>query len=218
MDKSTESIGKRALQNQINKKNIYAAMRHYLEKGQYDKITVRNICDAADLKTSSFYHIYDSFENFVYFFLADEFYDYLIAHERRLHQLNGIEKIISCYLFFIDFSHEKGIEYSRFFQKAYGMSLSIFNYSSLDNESIRTMREKLRSYYAEAVRLGEISYKYDDDVIFIYLDLIISSHLFAWCNMNGKIDIKRLTCLFFDRFFKSLNDDMYDLLAKSIRK
>src|SRR5574344_1221346 len=193
MIKSTTLPGKREIQRQENKDKLYGAMNYFLDHKQYDKIRVRNICNQAELKTSSFYNLYQSFDIFIFNYLADSFYSYLKTEHNLIKKSKGLTGIILLYMLFDDFFYEKkGIVFTKFFISKFAASLSLVNYINLDNDSVRSIKKKSSELFQEAVDLKEIKSSYDPLVIFIYLDCISSGSLYTWCNMNGKISLHQM--------------------------
>lgn len=217
MDKSDKIQGKRELQRQSNKDRLYEAMDFFLDGGQYDEIRVRNICLRAELKTSSFYNIYDSFDVFIFNYLADSFYSYLRTEHDMIQKSKGLEGIMLLYTLFDDFFYEKkGVVFTSFFMRKYGASLSLANYMQLDNDAVRAVKTKSAELFHEAVEMNEIKASYDPVVIFTYLDCIASGSLYTWCNMGGKVSLHEMNMLLLSGFFKTqLTDDFYTMLKKT---
>jgi hypothetical protein len=217
MIKSTTLPGKREIQRQANKDKLYGAMSYFLDHKQYDNVRVRNICNQAGLKTSSFYNLYGSFDIFIFNYLADSFYAYLKTEHNLIQKSKGLSGICVLYMLFDDFFYEKkGIVFTHFFMTNYASSLSLVNYMKLDNDSVRAIKIKSREFYQEAVDMKEIKSSYDPTLIFTYLDCVASGSLYTWCNMDGKVSLHELNYFLISEFFKNqLTDNYYKMLKKT---
>lgn len=198
------------------KQQLYSVINKYLDKEEFSFITIRNITSQVGITPSSFYNSYKSFENFLYEFLINEFYSYA-KENKEIKKLKGTEKIIRMYILVGKFAEDKGCKYIQFFQQLYCKTVSIFNYRELDNPTVDEIKQEQDIAYHEAVCLNEIPERYESKVIYRYLDLIVSSNIFNWCNSDGQINLLELINLFVNDFLLfELTDDRYKKLSKII--
>ena len=62
-------------------------------------LTVRNICDEAGVSTGSFYNLFDSKDDLVFYYLQNVFTEYKQQVENDASQHSSLEKIILIYRF-----------------------------------------------------------------------------------------------------------------------
>ena len=74
-------------------------------------LTVRNICDEAGVSTGSFYNLFDSKDDLVFYYLQNVFTEYKQQVENDASQHSSLEKIILIYRFYIKCVLETGLEF-----------------------------------------------------------------------------------------------------------
>ena len=213
---NTLSPGKR-LTNSLNlRKKIYDLVTDYLANEQYASITIRNICAQTEITASSFYNLYQTFDKFLCEYTIDQFYTFTLAH-KNTNSLRGLKKIQYNYELVAQFAQQKGITYVQFLQQQCCKTLSIVNYRKIESETMSKIKIEDDIAYHEAICLNEISPNYKYEVLFTYMDLLVSSSLFNWCNSNGEIQLEDLINLLITDFLHfELNNERYKYICSII--
>ena len=177
--------------------DIQKATQEILVEESFDGVTVRKICQRANISTGTFYQFYKSKSQ-----VLAEVVDYLECYFKTqvLPTLTGtgINKLEMWFIAYINKVTESGINYCRKSQK--------FMYEgSLNSEK----RKQLYIYQLLYVIIDEckqeksINENIDNDIILQMLFYYVEGLVFDWCYLDGTFDIHKMAQTTFPLFIKS---------------
>ena len=159
------------------------ALALLLERG-YEKITVRDIVEAADVSIGSFYNYYESKLDVYYetYSVADEYFETVVAEE-----LEG-KGFAEQYFLFFD-------HYARYSSEVTGLSLTKLLYSS-DNKSFDRgaeagMHALLIRILREGLESGAIAADRPAEELFQFFFIAARGLVYNWCTNDGGYDLRR---------------------------
>lgn len=183
MDKTKSS---RKMQADATKRRIFdCALKLLLEQG-YEKITVRDIVDAAGVSIGSFYNYYSSKLDVYYetYSIADAYFETVVAAEMTGRSFE--EK------FFLFFEH-----YAKYACEVTGLALSKLLYSS-DNRSFDRgddagMHSLLINVIQEGLDQGSLRSGSTASELAQFFLIAVRGLTYNWCTHDGDYDLVKAT-------------------------
>lgn len=167
-------------------------------------LTVRNICDEAGVSTGSFYNLFDSKDDLVFYYLQNVFTEYKQKVEDDASRHSSLEKIILIYRFYIQCVLETGLE---FITGLYAANTNqAFNFLER-NPRNEMVLDRVREYLIEGKTSGEIHNDIDVNAALLRIGVIITGMIYYWCVFNGRIDLASQTDLMLQDYLKTLSSD-----------
>lgn len=167
-------------------------------------LTVRNICGEAGVSTGSFYNLFDSKDDLVFYYLQNVFTEYKQKVEDDASRHSSLEKIILIYRFYIQCVLETGLE---FITGLYAANTNqAFNFLER-NPRNEMVLDRVREYLIEGKTSGEIHNDIDVNAALLRIGVIITGMIYYWCVFNGRIDLASQTDLMLQDYLKTLSSD-----------
>lgn len=167
-------------------------------------LTVRNICDEAGVSTGSFYNLFDSKDDLVFYYLQNVFTEYKQKVEDDASRHSSLEKKILIYRFYIQCVLETGLE---FITGLYAANTNqAFNFLER-NPRNEMVLDRVREYLIEGKTSGEIHNDIDVNAALLRIGVIITGMIYYWCVFNGRIDLASQTDLMLQDYLKTLSSD-----------
>jgi len=158
---------------------IDTGFRLLKEKG-YEKLTVRNVCEAAEVSTGSFYHFYKTKDDLMTEFLVqEEWYDQMENPE------DIVEYIIFGYMKLITSYETLGIEFTTNYYTPANQAFNVYTRMPGKYTS-----DFLRLHLIEARENGFIRDDKPVDKIIYDIQAIFIGNVFQWCVVRGAIDLR----------------------------
>lgn len=170
-------------------------------------LTVRNICEEAGLSTGSFYNLFDSKDDLVFYYLQNVFTSYKQKAEEDASTSSSLEKVALIYRFYIQCVLETGLE---FITGLYAANTNpTFNFLERDPESEMVL-DRVKDYLIEGKAAGEVRSNVDINTALLRIGVIITGNIYYWCVFEGRIDLANHTDAMLQDYLKSLaaNEDV----------
>ncbi len=167
-------------------------------------LTVRNICEEAGLSTGSFYNLFDSKDDLVFYYLQNVFTSYKQKAEEDASTYSSLEKVALIYRFYIQCVLETGLE---FITGLYAANTNpTFNFLERDPENEMVL-DRVKDYLIEGKATGEVRSDVDINSALLRIGVIITGNIYYWCVFEGRIDLASHTDAMLQDYLKSLATD-----------
>lgn len=187
----------------ITKQKILKAVDILMSQYNFDSVTVRKICEIADVSIGSFYHHFNTKENLLTTYLTDDHIAFTkLYFEKRKNKVknNLIEKIIEIFKCCANHCYERGYEFTSAFQSTKNRGLLPSPKENYQNKSVFT---PLFHQSIEILSQGQADGLIDkfSDVTDIAYDLCLMCHgfIYNWCVSEGELDLEEMI----DRIFRA---------------
>lgn len=152
-----------------------------------DALTVKNICEVAQVSNGSFYHLFSGKEDLVYYYLSYAFQKYRETLSRDTIGLTARECILLSYDYYLRVCEDVGHE---FISVVYSTSNKSLNYFERP-QSQSLILDMIQTYLHRGVRAGEFKEDLDMDDAIFGIASIVTGVVFYWCVFDGKhIDLR----------------------------
>lgn len=170
----------RAEKSELTKKKIIDAGFELLKEKGYDNLTVRNICDHADVSTGTFYHFYQTKDDLMSEFLKRE--DWIDDMEDPE---DIVAYIIRGYQNLIDAYEALGIDFTSNYYTASNQSFNIYT-----REPGKYTSDMVRTQIIKARQNGYIIDEVPIERIIGDIQVLVIGNVFLWCVVKGATDIR----------------------------
>lgn len=191
IEKQTEPRNKQEERSTRSRQKLLEAAVHIIQTRGMSSLSVRTICAEAGLSTGAFYHLFNSKEDVVNYYLIYAYNRYKEDAPADFDALTATDKIRSVYRYFIEMCEETGYEFMRAY---YTPSNSMLNFRNRPNHE-RVVLEECRDFLVQGQERGEIRPDIDLDDAILEIAMIITGVMFYWCVFEGDLDAKAI----FDR-------------------
>ena len=157
----------------------------FREKG-YDSVTIKQICDLADVSTGAFYHHFKNKDGIIIqgYTECDDYFDEYVIH--NLQSKNLIGKILEYLEYQMKYAEDLGVD---LMTQIYRAQLLDDNDFFLSDE--RGLPGNLLKLVREAQEQGILRTDYECEEIGHELLLISRGAIFNWCLSNGSFDLSK---------------------------
>lgn len=163
------------------KKHIILQAATLMREEKFETITVRRICEAAEISIGTFYHYFEKKENVAIgiFELIDDYIEYKLMPS--LNSDDEIENIIGYCRGFANYAEKLGVSYSQAINSLFPAP-SIY---SRDTEKRRPLYYELRSLIQRGMDKGQIGKVHSADQITDAIILVLRGTDFDWARRGG---------------------------------
>ena len=200
---SKSILNRQQVKSNATREKLLKAVDKLIKQYTYDSITVRNICDMANVSIGSFYHHFQTKENLLSIYLAEDYLEFsneYFTQKKNLDEYDLIGKIIEIFKSCAVHCYERGYEFVSSFQSVKNKGLLP---SPKDNYMNTSVFSPFFQQSVEILNQGkqENLLIEDVDTIKVAYDLCILCHgfLYNWCVSEGELDFEGLI----DRIFIS---------------
>lgn len=177
------------LKSQDVKNRIYQAAVKLLRDYEYEYLTIRNICEEADVSAGTFYHHFENKDDLLSYYIEygyKEFY----ANNHIQYSDNVLENIVMIYDVYLSFCLQYGIEFLSNYYSTKNKGVYLRNIRSEEElakkpgllEAIRIIDlGKQNGYIKEEVSAIEVG----NDI-----GVIMKGIIFDWCLGDGSFDLR----------------------------
>ena len=205
---SKSILSKQQVKSNETRQKLLKAVDKLMKQYTYDSLTVRNICDMANVSIGSFYHHFQTKENLLSIYLEEDYREFLKEYfkkEKSLEEYDVIQKIIEIFKAIPAHCFEKGYEFVSSFQstknkgllpspKENYMNTAVF--SPFFHQTVEILNQgKQEKILIEDVDTTKVAY-----------DLCVLCHgfLYNWCVSEGALDFEGLIDRVFRAYLSSL--------------
>ncbi len=183
-----------------SRQKLLAATVKIIKTQGIAKLNVRGICKEAGLSTGAFYHLFDSKEDVIYYYLN---YAYEQAHDEAASELEGLsatDKIRTTYRHFIKLCENAGWEFMSVYYTPTNSSLNFRNRP----QNKRFTLEECVGYLAEGQKDGSIRADVDLEEVELEIAAMVTGVMFYWCLFKGDMDATGIFDRNITRYLRSL--------------
>ena len=183
--KEKEQISRQQQKSRETKEKIFKAAKRILQKGGYEELSIKNICEEAGVSNGSFYHHFKTKDDLLSYYIEEQ-----PSMDPDLLDLPSSaagtkEAIISVYLNYVHYCEELGVEFMANYYTPKNQSL---------NPLIRTERPypiiTVHDYLKRVIDAGMISPPADLEDITTDIRMIVIGNVFEWCLKSGDADFE----------------------------
>ena len=184
--KEKEQISRQQQKSRETKEKIFKAAKRILQKGGYEELSIKNICEEAGVSNGSFYHHFKTKDDLLSYYIEDQ-----PQIEPNLLELPDSvqavkDGIIQVYLNYVKYCRELGVEFMSGYYDTKNQAL---------NADIRTERPypivTVRAYVEKAVQAGVAVLNEPIEEFTTDIRMIVIGNVFEWCIKHGKADYGR---------------------------
>lgn len=189
MTMSTEPAGtsgatRQEVRSAITRQKLLEAAIHIIRTQGVSKLNVRAICSQAGLTTGAFYHLFNSKEDVINYYLSYAFERYKNEANAHGEGLSATQKIRNIYQHFVRVCEEAGFEFMRVY---YTPANAMLNFRNRPNHE-RVVLEECCDYLEAGQANGSIRKDIDMDEVKLEIAMIATGVMFYWCVFEGKLD------------------------------
>ena len=199
--KNSAGLSKQQLKSQKTKEQIFEAAKRILQKGGYETLSIKNICEEAGVSNGSFYHHFKTKDDLLSYYIENQ--PTIDPNLLDLPQSNTEAKdtIINVYLNYVKYCEELGVEFIAGYYTPRNQAL---------NPTIRTERPypivTVQQYLEKAVEANAIHLKLTIPEIVTDIRMLVIGNAFEWAMTNGTADfstnIRRSISHYLDGVFR----------------
>ena len=174
--KEKEQISRQQQKSRETKEKIFKAAKRILQKGGYEELSIKNICEEAGVSNGSFYHHFKTKDDLLSYYIEDQ-----PQIEPNLLELPDSvqavkDGIIQVYLNYVKYCRELGVEFMSGYYDTKNQAL---------NADIRTERPypivTVRAYVEKAVQAGVAVLNEPIEEFTTDIRMIVIGNVFEWC-------------------------------------
>ena len=183
--KEKEQISRQQQKSRETKEKIFKAAKRILQKGGYEELSIKNICEEAGVSNGSFYHHFKTKDDLLSYYIEDQ-----PQIEPNLLELPDSvqavkDGIIQVYLNYVKYCRELGVEFMSGYYDTKNQAL---------NADIRTERPypivTVRAYVEKAVQAGVAVLNEPIEEFTTDIRMIVIGNVVEWCIKHGKADFE----------------------------
>ena len=183
MEKTSE---KQELKRIANKNKIIEATVELIKEIDISDITVRKVCEKADVSIGTFYYYFKGKDELLFSFVMDDLFDYeLITDESDV-----AGRLIELYMCMIRGYMSLGIAFMKSFYSTENMALSAYMKEDEGKFVKRSILERSEIEVQKGIDNGYIQTNADAHMICKDICTIIKGSVFEWCLCDGKMNIE----------------------------
>lgn len=173
---------KQAAKTRRNREAILSAAMYITKEYGGEALTVKRICEIANVSNGSFYHLFSSKDDLVWYFLAYALDQHLKGKHVDSVRMSASEQIIDLYDSYIDVCVDAG---SEFVSLVYAPSNSSLNfYERPKDQSL--IYDTIANLLRMGVGSGEFRSNLDVSKATFQVSSIVTGVMFYWCVCKGE--------------------------------
>ena len=186
MKRKNKYVSVQETRAQVTREKLLMAALKLVNQHGMKYLTVRNVCEEAELSTGSFYNLFSGKDELIAYYLKHIFLMYKQQADEESSQYNSIERSLLIYRFYIKCCKEAGLE---FVSTLYaGNTNPAFDFMNREPEE-ELVLDRVREYIDEGKRVGEIREDISTDIIMLRIATIVTGNIFYWCVFGGDFDL-----------------------------
>ena len=152
-----------------------------------EALTIRRVCQEADVSNGTFYHYFQNKDDLLMYFVKDTLFgDFEIKTPPD--DITG--RVVELYLHLVRKYQSMGKEFMKSFYNTNNIALSAYMGETNGRFAEGTIMEKSEEYVREAQGSGYISKNCDAHVICADICTIVKGCIFEWCLEDGHMDVE----------------------------
>ncbi len=173
--------------NNDSKQAIISATIALIKESGSDSITIRKVCEKADLSIGTFYHHFRDKDDLMMYFLRETSFEE-IDLQTELSDVAG--RISELYLHLVNRYIELGLDFMKSFYSTGNISLSAYMGEKDGAFEAGTVMARCEVELHAASKAGYLTPSADIHCLSMDICTIVKGCVFEWCLNNGKMDIQ----------------------------
>jgi len=182
-------ISIRQTKREENKSKIIDTTVKLIKEIGIENITIRRICEKADIAIGTFYYYFDTKEDLLGYFVLDESYN---IKELKTDERDITGRIIELYMMLIEHYMSFGKDFIKSFYSTENTALSAYMSEENGKFISGTIMDRSETEFKKAVELGIIKKDVDCHMLGKDICTIIKGSVFEWSLCDGKMDIEKV--------------------------
>ena len=184
--KSGAEMSKQQLKSKETKDKIFRAAKNILQKGGYETLSIKNICEEAGVSNGSFYHHFKTKDDLLSYYIEEQPSIAPELLELPQNRVEAKEAIVGVYLNYVKYCRELGVEFIAGYYTPHNQAL---------NPTIRTERPypivTVQKYLEKAIEAKAISMNLPVEDVVTDIRMLVIGNAFEWAMTNGCADFER---------------------------
>ena len=152
-----------------------------------EALTIRRVCQEADVSNGTFYHYFQNKDDLLMYFVKDTLFgDFEIKTPPE--DITG--RIVELYLHLVRKYQSMGKEFMKSFYNTNNIALSAYMGETNGRFAEGTIMERSEEYVREAQEGGYISKDCDAHALCADICTIVKGCIFEWCLEDGQMDVE----------------------------
>jgi len=186
-----------------NKQKIIDTTIELVRRHGADAVTVRNVCEAADLSIGTFYHYFANKDDLLMYFVREASFDSFDL-ATPLEDIAG--RVAELYMLLIERYQSLGVDFMKQFYTTGNLALSAYMGASTDSFPAGTVMARCEAEVAAARQVGIVAGETDAHQISADVCTIVKGCVFEWCLGDGQMDIAAALLRILARYFSELKN------------
>ena len=184
--KSGAEMSKQQLKSKETKDKIFRAAKNILQKGGYETLSIKNICEEAGVSNGSFYHHFKTKDDLLSYYIEEQPSISPELLELPQNRDEAKEAIVGVYLNYVKYCRELGVEFIAGYYTPHNQAL---------NPTIRTERPypivTVQHYLEKALDANAIQMKLPVTDVVTDIRMLVIGNAFEWAMTKGTADFER---------------------------
>lgn len=179
-------MSRQQLKSKETKDKIFQAAKNILQKGGYESLSIKNICEEAGVSNGSFYHHFKTKDDLLSYYIEEQPNIAPDLLELPQNTDEAKEAIVGVYLNYVKYCRELGVEFIAGYYTPHNQAL---------NPTIRTERPypivTVQKYLEKALDANAIQIKLPVEDVVTDIRMLVIGNAFEWAMTNGTADFEK---------------------------
>lgn len=178
-------MSKQQLKSKETKDKIFQAAKNILQKGGYESLSIKNICEEAGVSNGSFYHHFKTKDDLLSYYIEEQpsIAPDLLELPQNMNEAK--EAIVGVYLNYVKYCRELGVDFIAGYYTPHNQAL---------NPTIRTERPypivTVQKYLEKALDANAIQMKLPVENVVTDIRMLVIGNAFEWAMTKGSADFE----------------------------
>lgn len=178
-------MSKQQLKSKETKDRIFQAAKNILQKGGYESLSIKNICEEAGVSNGSFYHHFKTKDDLLSYYIEEQPSIAPDLLELPQNTNEAKEAIVGVYLNYVKYCRELGVDFIAGYYTPHNQAL---------NPTIRTERPypivTVQNYLEKALDANAIQMKLPVEDVVTDIRMLVIGNAFEWAMTKGSADFE----------------------------
>ena len=184
-----------------NKQKIIDTTIELIRRHGADAVTVRSVCEAADLSIGTFYHYFANKDDLLMYFVREASFD-SFELATPLEDIAG--RVAELYMLLIERYQSLGVDFMKQFYTTGNLALSAYMGASPDSFPAGTVMARCEAEVKAARQAGIVVRETDEHQVSADVCTIVKGCVFEWCLGDGQMDIEAALLRILKRYFSEI--------------
>lgn len=183
--KASTPLSKQQLKSKETKEKIFQAAKRILQKSGYENLSIKNICEEANVSNGSFYHHFKTKDDLLSYYIEDQPSMAPDLLDTPKNTGEAKHAIVEVYLNYARYCKELGVDFIAGYYTPHNQAL---------NPTIRTERPypivTVQHYLENAIATNAVRAKLSIEEIVTDIRMLVIGNAFEWAMTNGQADFE----------------------------